>query len=299
MPIKRKLLTAFILSLSILAASSGCQPVKKEIKTTEASANASGTEQTAWLSSIPEYNGEPATEINGNKPYFTKKEIEYATETFENYSDLDAISDETMPTETRDEIGMIKPSGWHTVKYQNIPDRYLYNRCHLIGFAIAGENANEKNLITGTRYFNTEGMLPYEKQVIHYIGGTGRHVLYRVTPVFKKNDLVARGVLMEAQSTDGTGKNSLSFCVFIHNVQPGIEINYATGDSEGPEYTGGAKTEKEPEKQDFSMDASKKYVMNTSTMKFHKIFCHQPDKIHEIRSFRVSCYLHFLCRSKI
>lgn len=166
---------------------------------------------------------------------------EYTTESFETYSELDAlgrcgvayanISKDLMPTEERGEIGMIKPSGWHTVKYPEvIEDLFLYNRCHLIGYQLSGENANEKNLITGTRYLNVEGMLPFENKVAAYVRKTGNHVLYRVTPVFEGDNLVAEGVLMEAFSVEDAGKG-VEFCVFAYNIQPGIEIDYATGES--------------------------------------------------------------------
>lgn len=189
--------------------------------------------------SIPEYQGEAYAVINQNMPYFAPEE--YTTESFEIYSDLDAlgrcgtayanISIEIMPTEERDAIGSVKPSGWHTVKYPEvIEDLYLYNRCHLIGFQLAGENANEKNLITGTRYMNVEGMLPFENEVAGYVRETNNHVLYRVTPVFTGNHLVADGVLMEAYSVEDQGAG-ICFCVFVYNVQPGIEIDYSTGES--------------------------------------------------------------------
>ena len=136
-----------------------------------------------------------------------------------------------MPTEERGQIGAVRPSGWHTVKYPElIEDRYLYNRCHLIGYQLSGENANEKNLITGTRYMNVEGMLPFENAVADYVRRSDNHVLYRVTPVFAGNNLVATGVLMEAYSVEDRGEG-VCFCVFVHNVQPGIEIDYRTGDS--------------------------------------------------------------------
>lgn len=179
------------------------------------------------------------TEINGNIPYFTKEEL--TTEPFENYSELDSldrcgaayanICKELMPDTERGEIGMIKPSGWHTVKYDIITDgRYLYNRCYLIAYSLAGENANPKNLITGTRYFNVEGMLPFEIKVANYVKNTGNHVLYRVTPDFKGDNLVASGVLMEAYSVEDDGKG-ICFCVYVYNIQPGIEIDYRTGES--------------------------------------------------------------------
>ena len=188
---------------------------------------------------IPDYNGKPYAEVNGNRPFFDNDDI--TTEVFETYSDLDYlgrcgtayanICKELMPTEERGEIGMIKPTGWHTVKYPDIiEDRYLYNRCHLIGYQLSGENANSANLITGTRYFNVEGMLRFENWVAEYVRETNNHVLYRVTPVFDGNDLVAKGVLMEAYSVEDNGAG-VEFCVFVYNVQPGIEIDYRTGDS--------------------------------------------------------------------
>ena len=189
--------------------------------------------------SIASYSGEPYVEINGNRPFFEKSD--YTTDAFEIYSELDSlgrcgvafanICKELMPTEERGEIGSVRPSGWHTVKYPDvIEDLFLYNRCHLIGFQLAGENANERNLITGTRFMNVDGMLPFENEVADYVRRTGNHVLYRVTPVFEGENLVADGVLMEAYSVEDDGKG-VRFCVFVFNVQPGIEINYKTGES--------------------------------------------------------------------
>ena len=189
--------------------------------------------------SISEYSGFAYCEINGNKPFFKKEEI--TTEAFECYTNLDLygrcgvayanVCLELMPTEERGEIGMIRPSGWHTVKYPEvIDDLYLYNRCHLLGYQLTGENANEKNLITGTRYMNVEGMLPFENEVASYVRETGNHVLYRVTPIFAGNNLVADGVLMEAYSVEDSGRG-VEFCVFVYNVQPGIQIDYKTGKS--------------------------------------------------------------------
>lgn len=188
---------------------------------------------------IPQYTGSAYAEINGNIPFFQESDI--TTTAYEEYSPLDrlgrcgpamaCLGRETMPTEERGEIGMIRPSGWHTVRYDDlIEDKYLYNRCHLIAYMLAGENDNELNLITGTRYMNTEGMLPFEIEVADYIFKTGNHVLYRVTPCFSDNDLVAMGVLMEAYSVEDNGRG-LSFNVFVFNIQPGISIDYRTGNS--------------------------------------------------------------------
>ena len=190
------------------------------------------------LDAIPAYDGRAYVAVNNNEPFFTDSDM--TTTAFENYSDLDSlgrcgvayanICRDIMPTEERGKIGMIKPSGWHTVKYDVIKDRYLYNRCHLIGYQLAGENANPKNLITGTRYLNVEGMLPFENLVADYVNNTGNHVLYRVTPMFSGSNLVANGVLIEAKSVEDNGGGIL-FNVYCYNVQPGVGINYENGDS--------------------------------------------------------------------
>lgn len=190
------------------------------------------------LDAIPAYDGRAYVAVNNNEPFFTDSDM--TTTAFENYSDLDSlgrcgvayanICKDIMPTEERGKIGMIKPSGWHTVKYDVIKDRYLYNRCHLIGYQLAGENANPKNLITGTRYLNVDGMLPFENLVADYVNNTGNHVLYRVTPMFSGSNLVANGVLIEAKSVEDNGGGIL-FNVYCYNVQPGVGINYENGDS--------------------------------------------------------------------
>lgn len=187
---------------------------------------------------IPEYSGNPYVELNGNVPYFTDEEL--STTAFELYSELDSLGrcgacyanvcKEIMPTEERGNIGMVKPTGWHTVKYDCITDRYLYNRCHLIGYQLAGENANEKNLITGTRYLNVDGMLPFENEVADYVNDTDNHVLYRVTPVFSGDNLLASGVIIEAKSVEDNGAG-VQFNVYCYNVQPGISIDYIDGQS--------------------------------------------------------------------
>lgn len=187
---------------------------------------------------IPEYSGNPYVELNGNVPYFTDEEL--STTAFELYSELDSLGrcgacyanvcKEIMPTEERGSIGMVKPTGWHTVKYDCITDRYLYNRCHLIGYQLAGENANEKNLITGTRYLNVDGMLPFENKVADYVNDTDNHVLYRVTPVFSGDNLLASGVIIEAKSVEDNGAG-VQFNVYCYNVQPGISIDYIDGQS--------------------------------------------------------------------
>lgn len=191
------------------------------------------------LNNIPEYSNQTYVPINDNVPYFTASEL--TTEPFEKYSELDSlgrcgvayanICREIMPTTKRGNIGQVKPSGWQTVKYDQVDGKYLYNRSHLIGYQLAGENANPKNLITGTRYFNAEGMLPFENMIADYVKETEHHVLYRVTPMYKDNELVARGVLMEAQSVEDKGKG-IEFNVYVYNVQPDITINYKNGTSQ-------------------------------------------------------------------
>lgn len=248
------------------------------------------------LDSIPEYNGNPYVEINGNIPYFS--ESDYSTEAFENYSELDSlgrcgvsfanIGIELMPTEERGEIGQIKPSGWQLVKYDFVDGKYLYNRCHLIGYQLAGENANEKNLITGTRYMNVQGMLPFENKVADYVENSGNHVLYRVTPIYEGTNLVASGVLMEAKSVEDDGAG-ISFCVYAYNCQPGVVIDYATGLSalgeSMPETEGVVTAESDIQSSDdgvpMSHNEGTTYIMNTNTHKFHYPDCSSVDDMKE------------------
>ena len=190
------------------------------------------------LSSIPEYSNTNYVVLNNNEPNFT--ESDYTTDSFEYYSKLDSlgrakvayanIGVDLMPTLERGSIGQVKPSGWHLVKYDIVNGKYLYNRCHLIGFQLTGENANEKNLITCTRQMNTVGMLEFENKVANYIKSTNNHVLYRVTPIYKDDNLLASGVVMEAYSVEDSGEG-IKFNVFVYNVQDGIDIDYKTGDS--------------------------------------------------------------------
>lgn len=224
------------------------------------------------LSDLPEYQGESYVSVNDNVPFFTSEEL--TTEAFESYSPLDDlgrcgtayanICPELMPTEERGEIGMIKPSGWHTVRYDGLVDgNYLYNRCHLIGYQLSGENANEENLITGTRSLNVDAMLPFENLVDDYVDETGNHVLYRVTPVFEGDNLVASGVLMEAYSVEDEGQG-VCFCVYCFNVQPGVTIDYATGES----WLEGEHQETEAA-----------YILNTNSKKFHPPSCPSVEEI--------------------
>lgn len=237
------------------------------------------------LSQVPKYNGEASVEVNGNKPYFTAKEKKN-TKSFESYHKLDKLGrcgvayanvcKDTMPTEERGAIGSVKPTGWHTVKYNGIVDgNYLYNRCHLIAYCLTAENANKKNLITGTRYLNIEGMLPYETMVANYVDRTGNHVLYRVTPVFKGNNLLASGVLMEGYSVEDKGKG-IKFCVYAYNVQPDIKIDYKTGDSklisDKRKNTGNNSSDQETKQT---------YIVNLNTKKFHKPNCRSVSSMSE------------------
>lgn len=241
------------------------------------------------LSSIPPYIGTPYVNINGNEPFFSEEE-KSNTGAFETYSNLDYlgrcgvayanICKEIMPTEKRGEIGQIRPSGWHTVNYHDLVDgNYLYNRCHLIGYQLAGENANEKNLITGTRYLNVEGMLPFENKVDDYVERTNNHVLYRVTPIFEGNNLVASGVLMEAYSVEDSGRG-VKYCVYCYNVQPGIDINYANGDSQVSAGSNAANNEASNSLAN-TENVSSDYILNTNTKKFHRPDCSSVSKMKE------------------
>ncbi len=191
-----------------------------------------------WFSAVGEFSGEPCIEVNGNMPFFTEDEI--TAESFESYGETDAlerctvcvasIGKDLMPTEERGYIGYVKPSGWQNEKYDFVDGKYVYNRCHLIGFQLTGENATRENLITGTRYMNTEGMLPFENEVAQYIKKTGNHVMYRVTPIFEGDNLLASGVLMEAYSVEDDGEG-ICFNVYCYNAQPGVIIDYSTGEN--------------------------------------------------------------------
>ena len=232
---------------------------------------------TIKLADIPEYSGSPYVAINDYVPFFTEAEKAYI-EPFELFSPLDSLGrcgvvyanvcQELMPTEDRESIGQVKPSGWKTAKYDNVDGKYLYNRCHLLGFQLTGENANERNLITGTRYMNVEGMLPFENMVADYVKETGNHVLYRVTPIYDGDNLVASGVLMEAYSVEDQGEGIL-FNVYCYNVQPGISIDYATGDSEV------AVVETKGSVKDNGSD----YVINKNSRKFHEASCSSVEDI--------------------
>lgn len=277
-------------------------PSTSQGQQTESSAPTEITTASSFsLSDVPAYSGKAYISVNGNVPYFTAAEL--TTTSFETYSDLDTlgrcgvtyacIGQDLMPTKERGSIGMVKPTGWHTVRYDDLVDgKYLYNRCHLIGYQLTGENANTQNLITGTRYLNIEGMLPFENMVADYIQETDNHVLYRVTPIFEGNNLLANGVLMEGYSVEDKGAG-VSYCVFAYNVQPGIEIDYATGESkladsaqqeEQKTATVTPTPSPEPEKQEpaTGSEASQAdYILNTNTKKFHYPTCSSVNDMKE------------------
>ena len=252
-------LAALILALCLLL--SACGP-------------ASPSEEPLFLSDIPPFSGEPYVVLNDNHPGFTDEDL--TTEAFSSFTQLDplgrcgvafaCVGRETMPTEERGSIGQVKPSGWHTVKYDCVDGKYLYNRCHLIGYQLTGENDNELNLITGTRYMNVDGMLPFENMVADYLQETGNHVLYRVTPIFTEDYLVADGVQMEALSVEDSGEG-ICFNVYVYNAQPGVVIDYATGESwlEDAEPAEGEMT----------------YILNTNSRKFHLPDCSSVDSMRE------------------
>lgn len=236
------------------------------------------TEEYADVEDVPEYSGEPYVEINGNQPEF--EEYELTTVAFEDYSELDelgrcgeaeaCVGEETMPTEERESISEVTPTGWENKQYDNVDGGYVYNRCHLIGYQLTGENANEENLITGTRYMNTEGMLPFENEVAEYVHETENHVMYRVTPVFEGDNLVASGVQMEAESVEDDGEG-VCFNVYVYNVQPDITIDYATGVNWADADGGSSNTGQSSEEQT--------YILNKNTKKFHDPDCSGVDDI--------------------
>ena len=262
---------------------------------------------------ITPYSGQPYVVVNNNIPYFSENDL--TTKSFEIYSDLDEIGRcgvayanigiDIMPTEERGEIGQIKPTGWHTVKYDSVNGKYLYNRCHLIGYQLSGENTNERNLITGTRYMNIDGMLPFENIVADYVKETENHVLYRVTPIFEGDNLLASGVLMEAQSVEDGGDGIL-FCVYVYNVQPDIIIDYATGESSltpsaempvqtpvliptptpapTPKLDPQPQKTEEPVEQPLTIQEEPQettYILNTNTHKFHYPYCSSVEQMSD------------------
>ncbi|HHX12541.1 MAG TPA: DNA/RNA non-specific endonuclease, partial [Clostridiales bacterium] len=237
------------------------------------------------LSVIPVYTGKAYAAVNDNNPFFTDAELLSASTSYESYANLDelgrcgvsiaSVGQDIMPTEKRGSIGSVKPSGWQTVKYNGVVNgNYLYNRSHLIGFQLTGENANTKNLITGTRYMNVDGMLPFENMVADYVKETNNHVLYRVTPIFEGSNLVASGVLIEAKSVEDSGDGIL-FNVYVYNVQPGVIIDYKTGNSELDETIAVQEptTKPTPAEEEKAPTNEIRYVLNTNTKKFHYPTC--------------------------
>lgn len=223
------------------------------------------------LGDVPEFSDEPYVIINDNQPDFNDSDL--VTKSYEYYSSLDSldrcgwvmacIGTDIMPTKERGEIGMVKPTGWHTVKYDNVDGKYLYNRCHLIGYQLTGENANTKNLITGTRYLNIEGMLPFENLIAEYVKKTQNHVIYRVTPIFDGNNLLASGVQMEGYSVEDNGEG-ICFNVYAYNAQPGITIDYTTGESSLNDNNIAEKPKEE---------TITTYIINRNSKKFHLPSC--------------------------
>lgn len=266
---------AAVLGICIMLSSCG---LAEQIKAEPSTVQGTITQSSFSLDDIPEYSGKPYVYINNNIPDFSK--ADYTTKSYESYGELDSlgrcttcianIGKDIMPTKERGSIGSVKPTGWQTVKYDNVDGKYLYNRCHLIGYQLTAENANPKNLITGTRYLNIEGMLPFEDEVAEYVNDTNNHVLYRVTPVFSNDNLVANGVQMEAYSVEDDGKG-IEFNVYCYNVQPDITIDYATGKSRCN------KTEDEFD----NGEENKNYIVNTSSKKFHKPTCPYAEDIKE------------------
>lgn len=277
------ILLSILLTSCESADNSALQPIRqadkndKRVETNEEEIAAEEVD-TFSIQDIPKYSGEPYVELNNNEPDFTYDNSKI--ESYESYGDLDSrgrcgvaescIGSDLMPTEVRESIGQIKPSGWHTIKYDNIDGKFLYNRCHLFGYQLTGENANEKNLITGTRYMNTIGMLPFENRIADYIRETKNHVQHRVTPVFEGDNLVASGVQMEAKSVEDSGEG-ISYNVFVYNVQPGILINYATGESRASnDDSNSSENLTDSGDSDTSYET---YTLNKNTRKYHKQDC--------------------------
>ncbi len=268
------ILLILIVSLSVL---SGCSAGENNFfNDLDITAQSASDYVNYDLSNIPDYDGKAYVELNGNVPEFSESEKTYS-ESFEEYGKLDSlgrctyavscIGKDLMPTEKRGSIGSVKPSGWHISKYDFVDGKYLYNRCHLIGYQLTAENANERNLITGTRYLNVEGMLPFENDVADYIEITNNHVYYKVTPIFEGNNLVANGVQMQAYSVEDNGQG-ISFNVYCYNVQPGVAIDYATGDNQAVASSSASVTSTSSDVAD-----KKTYIVNTKTKKFHNPDC--------------------------
>ena len=267
---------ALLLALSMLL--SGCSFIDGLL----------GSDDPISLDEIPEFSGEPYVVINDGVPFFTEDEITNVS--FESYSELDelgrcgvamaCVGRDIMPTEDRGDIYEVKPTGWQSVKYDCVNGGYLYNRCHLIGFQLTGENANEKNLITGTRYLNIDGMLEFENMIADYVKDTGNHVMYRVTPIFKDYDHVARGVLMEAYSVEDNGEG-IQFNVYCYNNQPGVVINYFDGTSHLEGEDAPVTPDAPSDGGDEPEDGEYTYILNTKTKKVHLPSCSSAASIKE------------------
>lgn len=272
----------------------------------------------AVLASVPPYGGDPSVEVNGGSPFFDDADRAFEGQEFSALDGLGRcgcafalVGPETLPTEPRGSIGMVKPSGWQISRYEWVDGEYLFNRCHLIGYQLTGENDNELNLITGTRSMNVLGMLPYEERVAAYVERTGNHILYRVTPVFAGDDLVASGVLMEAESKEDDGAG-VRFCVWCYNAEPGVAIDYATGANRASDPAAGEAAEKDGAIVDGQSSSApradsasprpgagkawrtgdaneanqgegevRQYVLNTNTHRFHYPDCPSVDDMKE------------------
>lgn len=272
------LLIAGMMAVSLAGCQSTGNSSNGESTQNEQSSKGSTNSSTKSVSSdnIPDFSGNMTVAVDNNDPDFTSKDL--TTKSYESYSRLDSegrcqvveacVGKDIMPKGKRGAIGMVKPTGWHTAKYDNVDGKYLYNRCHLIAYQLTGENANNKNLITGTRSFNVDGMLPYEEMVGDYVRETGNHVLYRVTPVFDGDDLVAKGVQMEAMSVEDKGED-IKFNVFVYNVQDGVKIDYESGDSEADSSvqvtTENSKASQKYHTNQNSSNNSKNYSSNKNT----------------------------------
>ncbi|MDD6154247.1 MAG: DNA/RNA non-specific endonuclease [Eubacteriales bacterium] len=298
-----KKLSAVILALALTASvgltgcgeadsgsgSSGSKTTAEESKSgssgtqsNKSSGSSSSKAAAAGLSSVyrvKNYDGSPYKAVRGNKPNFKKSELK--AKSVEKYGRLDSlgrcqtcfaiVSRSTMPTEKRGSIGSVKPTGWQITKYSFVDGRYLYNRCHLIAYQLTAENANERNLITGTRYMNVDGMLPFENMVADYVKETGNHVAYKVTPIFRGDDLVAQGVHMMAQSVEDKGRG-ISYNIFCYNVQPGVTIDYKTGKNHLAKKSS-SSVKNNSSKSSGSSSAKVKYVINKNTGVFHLPTC--------------------------
>ncbi len=284
---RRSILTAAWLVLILLILWSACACTGGRTPSGSFRRDRSGKAAPAEsIRDIPDYAGEPYAVLNDNIPEFTDADL--VSSSYETYSALDSlgrcgvacasIGTDLMPVRERGSIGAVRPSGWHTVKYSFVDGNYLYNRCHLIGYQLTAENANVRNLITGTRYLNAEGMEPFECMVADYIKETGNHVLYRVTPVFEGDNLIASGVHMEAESVEDKGDGIL-FNIYCYNVQPGVRIDYRTGDSRLDRSPASGTGSAEYRSGRSGNRGTATYILNVNTHRFHNPSCFSVRKI--------------------